>query len=134
MFKKMVVQKRRELLKEYEKQERRLKELKSSGHSKAKAEAKQKVALTRKQEKNRTKLQKGTGDDDQGPTELLEKPREYVVRFRFPETSQLQPPILGLYSASFAYPDQNRLFKDIEFGIDMESRVAIVGEASVLAV
>jgi ATP-binding cassette subfamily F protein 1 len=73
MFKKMVVQKTRERLKEYEKQEKRLRELKSSGTSKKKAEAKQKEALTRKQQKNQTKLQKN--DDDQGPTELLEKPK-----------------------------------------------------------
>ena len=52
MFKKMVVQKRRELLKDYEKQEKRLKELKSQGQSKKKAEGKAKDALTRKQQKN----------------------------------------------------------------------------------
>ena len=125
MFKKMVVQKRRELLKEYEKQERKLKELKSSGQSKKKAEAKTKEALTRKQMKNQSKIQ--TNDDEQGPTELLEKPREYIVKFRFPETSQLQPPILGLYNVSFNYPNQPVLFKNVEFGIDMESRIAIVG-------
>jgi len=125
MFKKMEMQKRRERIKEYEKQEKRLKELKSSGQSKKKAEAKQKEALTRKQQKNQTKLNKQ--DDEQGPTELLERPREYIVKFRFPETSQLQPPILGLYNVSFNYEDQPPLFKNVEFGIDMESRVAIVG-------
>ena len=52
MFKKMVVQKRRELLKDFEKQEKRLKELKSQGQSKKKAEGKAKEALTRKQQKN----------------------------------------------------------------------------------
>ena len=123
MFKKMEMQKRRERIKEYEKQEKRLKELKSSGQSKKKAEAKQKEALTRKQQKNQTKLNKQ--DDEQGPTELLERPREYIVKFRFPETSQLQPPILGLYNVSFNYEDQPPLFKNVEFGIDMESRVAI---------
>ena len=125
MFKKMVVQKRRELIKEYEKQEKRLKELKSSGQSKKKAEAKTKEALTRKQMKNRSKNEKN--EDDSGPTELLEKPKEYIVKFRFPETSQLQPPILGLYNASFHYEDQPPLFKQVDFGIDMESRIAIVG-------
>jgi len=125
MFKKMVVQKTRERIKEYEKQERRIKELKNSGQSKKKAEAKTKEALTRKQMKNQSKMQKN--DDEQGPTELLEKPKEYLVKFRFPETSTLQPPILGLYNASFNYPDQAPLFKDVEFGIDMESRIAIVG-------
>lgn len=125
MFKKMVVQKRRELLKDFEKQEKRLRELKMSGQSKKKAEAKTKEVLTRKQMKNQTKLQKN--DDEQGPTELLEKPREYMVKFRFPETSQLQPPILGLYNVSFNYEGQPKLFKSVDFGIDMDSRIAIVG-------
>lgn len=56
----------------------------------------------------RSKMQKKGGDDDQGPTELLEKPKEYLVKFRFPETSQLQPPILGLYNASFNYEGERR--------------------------
>ena len=73
--------------------------------------------------KNQTKLQKN--DDESGPVELLEKPREYMVRFRFPETSQLQPPILGLYNVNFNYSGQIQLFKNVEFGIDMESRIAI---------
>ena len=132
MFKKMVVQKRRELLKEYEKQEKRLKELKASGQSKKKAEAKQKEALTRKQEKNRSKM-KNKNDDEDAPTELLEKPREYLVKFRFPETSQLQPPILGLYNADFNYTGQPPLFKKVDFGIDMESRIAIVGTEHVIS-
>merc|ERR1711892_1185270 len=114
MFKKMEMQKR-------------IKDLKSSGSmSKKKAETKQKEALTRKQLKGQSKLSKND-DEDTGPTELLERPKEYTVKFRFPETSTLQPPILGLYNASFNYEDQPPLFKNVEFGIDMQSRVAIVG-------
>lgn len=126
MFKKMEQQKRRERIKDYEKQERRLKELKAAGQSKKKAETKQKEALTRKQEKNKTKLTKNN-DEDTGPQELLDRPKEYQVHFRFPETSSLTPPILGLYNIDFNYTDQPRLFKEVEFGIDMSSRVAIVG-------
>jgi ATP-binding cassette subfamily F protein 1 len=128
MFKRMVVQKRKELTNDYEKQERRLREMKGSGNmSKKKAEAKQKVVLTRKMEKNKSKLMKN--DEEVGLTELLERPREYVVKFRFPETSKLQPPILGLYNVDFNYKGQPPLFKKVEFGIDMESRIAIVGES-----
>merc|ERR1712111_251585 len=126
MFKKMEQQKRKERIKDYEKQEKRLKELKSAGQSKKKAESKQKEALTRKQQKNQSKLSK-QDDEDTGPTELLERPKEYVVRFRFPDVSSLQPPILGLYNVSFGYEGQGKLFKNVDFGIDMESRVAIVG-------
>lgn len=125
MFKKMYAQKRKEMIKEYEKQEKRIKELKAHGQSKKQAEKKQKEALTRKQEKNRTKISKN--EDEQGPQELLQKPREYIVKFSFPDPPPLQPPILGLHNVTFAYPGQKPLFVNCDFGIDLSSRVAIVG-------
>ncbi|XP_060664374.1 ATP-binding cassette sub-family F member 1 [Drosophila nasuta] len=125
MFKKMFVQKRREMIKEYEKQEKRLRELKAHGQSKKAAEKKQKESLTRKQEKNKSKQQKQ--DEDEGPQELLARPKEYIVKFRFPEPSQLQPPILGVHNITFAFDGQKPLFIKADFGIDLTSRVAIVG-------
>ncbi|CAH0553485.1 unnamed protein product [Brassicogethes aeneus] len=125
MFKKMYQQKRKEMIKEYEKQEKRIKELKSHGSSKKAAEKKTKEALTRKQEKNRSKIQKQ--DDEVSATELLQKPKEYSVKFRFPEPPPLQPPILGVHNVNFAFEGQKPLFKNTDFGIDMNSRVAIVG-------
>ncbi|CAB0020596.1 unnamed protein product [Nesidiocoris tenuis] len=125
MFKKMHLQKRKEMIKEYEKQEKRIKEMKSSGQSKKQAEKKTKEALTRKQEKNRSKTQKN--EDENGPTELLQRPKDYIVKFSFPDPPPLQPPILGLYNVTFAYEGQKPLFVNVDFGIDLNSRVAIVG-------
>ena len=99
MFKKMFVQKRREQNKEFEKQEKRIKELKAHGQSKKAAEKKTKEVLTRKQEKNRGKTQKA--EDEDGPQELLSKPKDYIVKFRFPDPPPLQPPILGLHSTFY---------------------------------
>lgn len=99
MFKKMFVQKRREQVKEFEKQEKRIKELKAHGQSKKAAEKKQKDVLTRKQEKNRNKQTKN--DDDDGPQELLARPKDYIVKFRFPDPPPLQPPILGIHSKCY---------------------------------
>uniref|UniRef100_A0A2H8TQ80 ATP-binding cassette sub-family F member 1 n=1 Tax=Melanaphis sacchari TaxID=742174 RepID=A0A2H8TQ80_9HEMI len=130
MFKKMHSQKKKEIIKEYEKQEKRLKEMKQQGQSKKQAEKKQKEVLTRKQEKNKGKSGKNAGmddDDNAEPTQLLQKPRDYNVKFSFPDPSPLQPPILGLHNVSFAYPSQKPLFKDVDFGVDLNSRVAIVG-------
>uniref|UniRef100_A0A182RGL8 ATP-binding cassette sub-family F member 1 n=1 Tax=Anopheles funestus TaxID=62324 RepID=A0A182RGL8_ANOFN len=126
MFKKMYVQKRKEMVKEYEKQERRLKDMKAHGQSKKAAEKKQKENLTRKQEKGRTKNQK-PGEEDDGPVELLSKPKEYIVKFSFPDPPPLQPPILGLHNCHFNFPNQKSLFVGADFGIDLSSRVAIVG-------
>ncbi|XP_039443524.1 ATP-binding cassette sub-family F member 1 [Culex pipiens pallens] len=126
MFKKMHVQKRREMIKEYEKQEKRIKDLKAHGQSKKAAEKKQKDNLTRKQEKGKGKAQKAN-DDDEGPVELLAKPKDYIVKFSFPDPPPLQPPVLGLYNVNFNFPNQKPLFINADFGIDMASRVAIVG-------
>ncbi|KAA0189465.1 hypothetical protein HAZT_HAZT007929 [Hyalella azteca] len=125
MFKKMLVQKRREQIKAYEKQEKRIRELKASGSSKKQAEKKQKEALTRKQEKGRMKSKKD--EDEDGPIELLDRPQEYIVKFSFPEPPALQPPILGLYNVTFSYEGHKPLFKGVDFGIDLETRIAIVG-------
>lgn len=128
MFKKMHVQKRREMIKEYEKQEKRIKDLKAHGQSKKAAEKKQKENLTRKQEKGKGKGgQKAANEDDDGPVELLAKPKDYIVKFSFPDPPPLQPPVLGLYNVNFNFPGQKPLFINADFGIDMASRVAIVG-------
>ncbi|XP_071154237.1 ATP-binding cassette sub-family F member 1-like [Mytilus edulis] len=124
-FKKMLVQKRKEQLKAYEKQEKMLREMKSSGKSTKQAEAKQKEALTRKQQKNKSKLQ--TAEEDKGPQELLPRPKEYTVKFDFPNPAPLSPPVLGLIDVDFSYDKCDFLFKKLNFGIDMKSRVAIVG-------
>ncbi|XP_055534898.1 ATP-binding cassette sub-family F member 1 [Wyeomyia smithii] len=128
MFKKMHVQKRREMIKEYEKQEKRIKEMKAHGQSKKAAEKKQKENLSRKQEKGgKGKGQKSAADEEEGPVELLAKPKDYIVKFSFPDPPPLQPPILGLHNVTFNFPGQKSLFVGVEFGIDMSSRVAIVG-------
>lgn len=97
-FKKMLTQKRVEQLKEYEKQEKKLRELKMSGKSNKQAEEKTKTQLQKKQEKGKTAKAKGQVDDeDQGPQELLTRIREYSVKFRFPQPTDLNPPILGAF-------------------------------------
>lgn len=125
MFKKMFVQKRREMIKEYEKQEKRIKELKAHGQSKKAAEKKTKDNLLKKQEKGRSK-QKEELDDDK-PVELLSRPKDYIVKFNFPDPPPLQPPILGLLNVTFNFEGQKSLFVNVDFGIDLNTRIAIVG-------
>ncbi|KAL3871062.1 hypothetical protein ACJMK2_039085 [Sinanodonta woodiana] len=124
-FKKMLIQKRKEQTKAYEKQEKSLKDMKQSGKSTKQAESKAKDALTRKQQKNRQK--QNLFQEDEKKTDLLQRPKEYVVRFTFPNPAPLNPPVLGLSCVTFAYEGHELLFKDLNFGIDMSSRVAIVG-------
>ncbi|KAM4549649.1 ATP-binding cassette sub-family F member 1 [Fundulus diaphanus] len=124
-FKKMYVQKQKELQKQYEKQEKKLKELKAGGKSTKQAEKQTKEALTRKQQKGK---KKGAQEEEsQDATELLKRPKEYTVKFTFPNPPPLSPPILGLHSVDFGYESQKPLFKNVDFGIDMDSRICIVG-------
>ncbi|CAO2609260.1 ATP-binding cassette sub-family F member 1 [Lemmus lemmus] len=123
-FKKMYQQKQKELLKQYEKQEKKLKELKAGGKSTKQAEKQTKEVLTRKQQKCRRKNQ---DEEAQEPPELLKRPKEYTVRFTFPDPPPLSPPVLGLHGVTFGYEGQKPLFKNLDFGIDMDSRICIVG-------
>ncbi|XP_039977464.1 ATP-binding cassette sub-family F member 1 isoform X1 [Xiphias gladius] len=124
-FKKMYVQKQKELQKQYEKQEKKLKVLKAGGKSTKQAEKQTKEALTRKQQKGKKKG--GQEEESQEATELLKRPKEYTVKFTFPNPPPLSPPILGLHSVDFGYEGQKPLFKNVDFGIDMASRICIVG-------
>ncbi|KAK9405884.1 ATP-binding cassette sub-family F member 1 [Crotalus adamanteus] len=123
-FKKMYQQKQKELLKQYEKQEKKLKDLKAGGKSTKQAEKQTKEALTRKQQKCR---KKNPDEESNEAPELLKRPKEYTVKFTFPNPPPLSPPILGLHAVDFSYEGQKPLFKTLDFGIDMESRICIVG-------
>ena len=61
-------------------------------------------------------------------TRLLERPREYVVNFELPDPDDtLEPPVISVLNVGFHYPNGPILFKDVDFGIDMDTRIAIVG-------
>lgn len=113
-FKKMLEQKRKEQQKDYDKQQKAIQQLKQSGKSGKQAEKKVKDEKTRRQ-----------GEVQQ--VDLLQRPKEYVVKFKFKQPSELQPPILGLFDVDFGYGDGPLIFKKIDFGVDMSSRIAIVG-------
>lgn len=55
-----------------------------------------KEALTRKQLKGKKKG--GQEEESREATELLKRPKEYTVKFTFPNPPPLSPPILGLHS------------------------------------
>ncbi|KAK6753471.1 hypothetical protein RB195_012828 [Necator americanus] len=129
LFKKMYEQKMKEHLKAYENQQKQMQALKKGGKSAKQAEEEMKKNMQNKQNKQ-TKGKKGSasmGDEgDAPPPELIQRIKEYQVKFKFPDTDKLAPPILGLHNVTFGYGN-NILFKDLDFGVDMDSRIAIVG-------
>ncbi|KAI0986190.1 hypothetical protein GJ496_004721 [Pomphorhynchus laevis] len=119
-FKKLFAQKCKEYEKDYEKQTRELKRLKESG--KSSNQAKEKVVKMKKSS-NTTSNAKSSIDN----STLLVKRKEYQVKFKFPAVSPLNPPILGLYNVTFGFSGQDLLFQNLNFGIDLSSRIVIVG-------
>lgn len=55
--------------------------------------------------------------------------QEKVFSFRFPEVEKLPPPVLAFDNMSFSYSgkDEDNLYENLDIGIDMDSRVALVG-------
>ncbi|CAI5709541.1 unnamed protein product [Hyaloperonospora brassicae] len=127
MFREMEKQKRKQMEKAWEKQQKQLRNLKASGKSSKKATE----IVKKKREPGARASKKALTTDDasvaSAPMDLLERPKEYIVQFSFPETTIVSPPVLEVREASFRYDDGPYLFKNTDFGIDTTSRVCIVG-------
>ena len=55
---------------------------------------------------------------------------EKVLRFNFEDVKKLPPPIIAFNDVAFSYSGNAKdyLYKGLSFGIDMDSRIAIVGD------
>jgi len=49
------------------------------------------------------------------------------LKLDFPSASELPPPCISVIDAAFGYTENRILYKDLNFGVDCDSRVAIVG-------
>ena len=130
-FKTLEQQKRAAQLKAWEKQEKQLRALKGKSNSKAKAEELvMKAAKAKREPGARSKKAQAiaAGQDTADVAALIEKPKEYLVEMEFPPVTKLSPPVLQVMDAHFRYaPDLPHIFNDMNFGIDQDSRVCIVG-------
>lgn len=60
-----------------------------------------------------------------GLTEKVEMDR--IVTFKFENVGKLPPPVLQFADVTFGYSKSKILYSHVDFGIDLDSRVAIVG-------
>eukprot|EP00522_Entomoneis_paludosa_P003305 CAMPEP_0172471518 /NCGR_PEP_ID=MMETSP1065-20121228/67857_1 /TAXON_ID=265537 /ORGANISM="Amphiprora paludosa, Strain CCMP125" /LENGTH=1007 /DNA_ID=CAMNT_0013229621 /DNA_START=113 /DNA_END=3136 /DNA_ORIENTATION=+ len=117
--------------KAWEKQEKRLRELKKSGQSKQKAQ--EAVKKNNKRESGARSQKKknqavAAGTEAVEASELIKRPKEYSVKFEFPEVAELSRPVMEVNTVHFRYsPKHPVIFETVDFGIDMDSRVTIVG-------
>jgi len=60
--------------------------------------------------------------------EGVKKPdKEYIVKIEFREVGELQRPLIDIRDASFGYQTDKLIFDNINFGIDINSRITLVG-------
>mmetsp|Transcript_17338 Transcript_17338/g.26835 ORF Transcript_17338/g.26835 Transcript_17338/m.26835 type:complete len:345 (-) Transcript_17338:853-1887(-) len=83
--------------------------------------------MSREKGGGKGKDKKGKVDDEISGGQLLKKPKEYEVKFSFPDPPKLQPPFLTVEQVGFQYPNGPKVFDEISIGIWPDSRVAIVG-------
>ncbi|KAK9153913.1 hypothetical protein Sjap_001393 [Stephania japonica] len=70
-------------------------------------------------EKTLAKMERG------GLTEKVVRDR--ILVFRFTDVGKLPPPVLQFVEVSFGYTPENIIYKNIDFGVDLDSRIALVG-------
>jgi ATP-binding cassette subfamily F protein 2 len=59
---------------------------------------------------------------------LTEKPEEdKPLNFKFTDPGPLPPPVLAFHGVKFAYPNCEPLYSNVNFGVDLDSRIALVG-------
>eukprot|EP00551_Chaetoceros_affinis_P011593 CAMPEP_0203662450 /NCGR_PEP_ID=MMETSP0090-20130426/409_1 /ASSEMBLY_ACC=CAM_ASM_001088 /TAXON_ID=426623 /ORGANISM="Chaetoceros affinis, Strain CCMP159" /LENGTH=814 /DNA_ID=CAMNT_0050525237 /DNA_START=7 /DNA_END=2451 /DNA_ORIENTATION=+ len=53
--------------------------------------------------------------------------QEKPLNFKFPDPGHLPPPVLAFHDVTFGYPGCQPLYDNVNFGVDLDSRVALVG-------
>jgi ATP-binding cassette subfamily F protein 2 len=61
----------------------------------------------------------------EGLTEKISEER--VVKFHFENTGKLPPPVLQFSDVAFGYSADKILYRNVDLGVDLDSRVALVG-------
>jgi len=105
-------------MRNYKSEQDRIKDMKNYiarfGHGSAKL-----ARQAKSKEKSLARMQRS------GLTEAVIKDRN--VSFHFPDPEELSPPVLVFQNVSFGYDPNKMLYKNLEFGVDLDSRVALVG-------
>jgi ATPase subunit of ABC transporter with duplicated ATPase domains len=59
---------------------------------------------------------------------LTDKPEEEKpLNFKFADPGKLVPPVLAFHDVQFGYPGCQPLYTNVNLGVDLDSRVALVG-------
>eukprot|EP01098_Paradermamoeba_levis_P007558 TRINITY_DN3126_c0_g2_i4.p1 TRINITY_DN3126_c0_g2~~TRINITY_DN3126_c0_g2_i4.p1 ORF type:complete len:581 (-),score=240.04 TRINITY_DN3126_c0_g2_i4:79-1821(-) len=112
----------------YEKFHKSLKANLSSQNAKI---SKQEKQLAKMKESIKTNKNQKSAAVQQKKFDKIEKVQKFVEdklpRFSFPDPIPIQYPILTFTEVEFGFDENKPLLKDLDFGIDLESRIGLVG-------
>lgn len=57
--------------------------------------------------------------------------RDKVLVFHFVDVGKLPPPVLQFVEVTFLYTPDNLMYKNLDFGVDLDWRIALVGQGRV---
>jgi ATP-binding cassette subfamily F protein 2 len=60
-----------------------------------------------------------------GLTQLVQS--EKTLHFKFPDCGKLPPPVMQFNQVAFGYSSEKEIYHNLDFGIDLDSRIALVG-------
>jgi len=136
VFEKVFEAKIEEYKKDYEKQQKRLKALKKAGkittdlsktdRNESKAKKKDREKLLKEAGGKAHDLLKEGGDEEDGD-DLLQPLRDNNMRIIFNAGGECAHPLISVSEVTFGYSPEKILFTDVNFGISVESRIALVG-------
>lgn len=90
----------------------------------------EKVEKTVKQMRKKSKPKKEVNDflakkEKEG---IIKPDKDYVVKIDFEEVKQISRPILEINDVGFQYNSDKKIFDCVNFGLDMDTRVTLVGK------
>lgn len=128
--------------KDYEKQQKRLKQLQQSGkithnvekkgNRESKTRAKERKLLMNDKKGKASSSKKNKGYDEEEEEQqlgeaILEPLKASKMRIDFKHAGDCPMPLIKVEDVTFGYPGKEKLFKNCNFGINMDSRIALVG-------
>ena len=122
-----------EYKKEYERQQKKIKDLRKSGKiGKGELEQDEIKTVLGKGGKGGNKDMSSFGgqsheDGDAQQAELLDQLKELHMQISFQVGGEIAMPMMAVDRVSFWYPKGKTLFTDVDFGLNMDSRIALVG-------
>lgn len=122
----MIYEKNQKLLKEAQKTKKKMN--REEKKNKNVEKVKEKIQSTLRNQNKNDNLKTGKQEQDEKTEILLERPKEYKVKFRFNDPETISVPVIQFQNVVFKYSEKDpEIFRNLNFGINMNSRIALVG-------